>query len=143
MSLEPPKPDFDDPEEEFEKDLTFEEICPVWSDRIRNWDRLSFEEQHYLKSILKLDGTRCFLGEAWGWNNNWGRKQYDGAVCGQCRDFGEVNTPNSMVLPFLTFVSGLVHGERSAEIFLENFEKRKSEFVDHWNKYHRRFIGGK
>ena len=50
MALEPPKPfeedhkerDFEDvEEEEIASDLTFEEICPIWSDRIRNWDQLT------------------------------------------------------------------------------------------------------
>ena len=42
------------------QDLTFEEICPIWSEKLRNG--LDIQDKH----VLASDSKYCLVGEAWG-----------------------------------------------------------------------------
>jgi hypothetical protein len=42
------------------QDLTFEEICPIWSDKLRKG--LELQDKY----VLAFDSKYCLVGEAWG-----------------------------------------------------------------------------
>jgi len=98
------------------KTLTFEEICPKWTQRLINMTQQEREEYG-----LKLIGCSvCFVGEAHGGN------QYGG--CEEC-------------LNFCGFQAGGLCYQFSANNWYkpmdwEEFEQTKQAFVKHFNEVH-------
>jgi len=91
------------------KTLTFEEICPKWSQRI--------SEGTPIESSELTDSRFCIVGEAWGGSDEY-RVQ-----CPQCNRFSGFGN-----------VEGLCGPLRFGEY--EIFEQRKEKFVNHFNNVH-------
>lgn len=47
---------------DLDQDLTFEEVCPVWSKKLRKG--LDRRDRH----MLAKDSKYCLVGEAWGFS---------------------------------------------------------------------------
>ena len=96
-------------QEQKKKQLTFEEICPEWSQAIQY-----YRKQDWTGELGKLNIAShkcCIIGEAHGFDRNYifrDRPEY----CKDCDDFA------------ILFCS-----ER-------DFNEHKQDFVDHWNEVH-------
>ncbi len=104
-----------------QKQLTFEDICPTWARRINAWRGLPPDARKKFRVELSSDCRKCFLGEAWGWSEEWGKD----SLCAKCTYFGGCGTTTSLV--------DYVEQEK---IYSE-FYKNRDLFVAHWNACHR------
>jgi len=101
-----------------QKQLTFEDICPIWARRINAWLGLPPNARGKFLNTLNSDCQNCFLGEAWGWESLWGD-------CPECQEFGGCGAHYS-----------LVDNVTQNRIY-PNFYKNRDLFVAHWNECHR------
>lgn len=103
-----------------EQDLTFEEVCPVWSEKLRKGlDRKD-------KYILARDSKYCLVGEAWGFTG---------------KQTGYYIAP---LIPVVGCWSCIKYGQKFGRVAKKDectpsdFEPLISEFLAHWNHKHKR-----
>jgi hypothetical protein len=108
------------------KDLKFEEVCPVWSEKLRKGlDELD-------RFILATDSKNCIVGEAWGFTG---------------KQTGYFLAP---LIPFVGCWSCVKFGRKIGMVARKNKESRTaadfepliSEFMSHWNREHKSFTNG-
>jgi len=104
---------------DFEANLTFEDICPFWSKKIRTGlDKTD-------KKILATDSKYCVVGEAWGYTG---------------KQAGYYIAP---LIPFIGCWSCIKIGREFArmakkdDISANHFDILISYFLEHWNKKHK------
>lgn len=103
----------------FEKELTFEEICPIWSKKIRK----GLDKKD--KETLSTDSKYCAVGEAWGYTG---------------KQAGYYFAP---LIPFVGCWSCIKFGRKFAVVAKKDnvaanyFDILISEFLEHWNKKHK------
>ena len=108
------------------KILSFEDICPQWSEYLANTKRFDFSNSVSFngsdQQIYNLAQPKnCIVGEAHG-EDNYSYKSEDG-YCDRCREF--------------SYDVFEIRGSRS-------FERFKGKFVAHFNRKHvETFIGTK
>lgn len=66
--------------------MRFSEICPVWFQRMKNYDELNRNTRILIKSNLKEE-ARCIVGEAWGWSEVYAHVDLK-EFCKECRYLG-------------------------------------------------------
>lgn len=104
--------------ESLEPDLSFEEICPIWSKKLRNgMDELD-------RKILVKDSKYCAVGEAWGFTG----KQTGYYV--------------ALLIPIIGCWECIKYGQKFSKTAKEkksysDFMSLISEFVSHWNQRHK------
>ena len=100
-----------------EHELTLEEICPIWSSKLRN----GMKEED--RSILSGDSKYCLVGEAWGFTG---------------KQAGYYIAP---LIPIIGCWTCIKYGKRFGKISKDsntnNFEQLISEFLTHWNQKHK------
>ena len=112
---------YDDSQANFdsEHDLTLQEICPIWSSKLRN----GLDEKD--TSILSGDSKYCLVGEAWGFTG---------------KQAGYYIAP---LIPIIGCFTCIKYGKRFGKIAknkdctINNFEQLISEFLTHWNQKHK------
>jgi hypothetical protein len=101
-----------------ESDLSFEEICPSWSKKLRNGiDDLD-------RMILVKDSKYCVVGEAWGFTG---------------KQAGYYIAP---LIPIIGCWRCIRYGQKFSKIAKDkktygNFEPLISDFSKHWNQRHK------
>jgi hypothetical protein len=101
------------------ENLTLEEICPIWSEKLRNG--IDKQDRH----ILARDSKYCLVGEAWGFSG---------------RQAGYYFVP---LIPFVGCWTCISYGRKFGKIAKKNestaldFEPLISDFVLHWNQNHK------
>jgi len=101
------------------ENLTLEEICPIWSEKLRNG--IDKQDRH----ILARDSKYCLVGEAWGFSG---------------RQPGYYFVP---LIPFVGCWTCISYGRKFGKIAKKNestaldFEPLISDFVLHWNQNHK------
>jgi hypothetical protein len=101
------------------QDLTFEEICPIWSEKLRNG--LDIQDKH----VLASDSKYCLVGEAWGFTG---------------KQAGYYIAPLIPVLGCWTCIKyGRKFGKvaKNKECSATDFGPLISEFLAHWNQKHK------
>jgi hypothetical protein len=98
--------------------LTLEDVCPLWSKKIR----LPFDQTD--RSIMSSDSKYCLVGEAWGFSG---------------RHAGYYIAP---LIPFLgcwtCVLYGLKMGKLSRKrVSQRDFEPITADFLKHWNEKHK------
>ena len=99
--------------------LTLEDVCPVWSKKIR----YRFDETD--KHIMSRDSKYCLVGEAWGFSG---------------RHAGYYIAP---LIPFLGCWTCVMHGHtmgkisRKRELQVKDLEPLIADFLKHWNEKHK------
>jgi hypothetical protein len=102
-----------------ESDLSFEEICPTWSKKLRNGiDEID-------RMILVKDSKYCVVGEAWGFTG---------------KQTGYYIAP---LIPFIGCWTCIRYGQKFSKIgkgkkSYDNFEPLISDFSKHWNQRHKK-----
>jgi hypothetical protein len=102
-----------------ESDLSFEEICPSWSKKLRNGiDEID-------RMILVKDSKYCVVGEAWGFTG---------------KQTGYYIAP---LIPIIGCWTCIRHGQKFSKIAkdkksYDNFEPLISDFSKHWNQRHKK-----
>ena len=102
-----------------DRDLTFEEVCPVW---FRKFQKGLDRRDRY---VLAKDSKYCLVGEAWGCT---------GKQAGYYIAF---------LIPFLGCWSCVRYGQKigrvakSDDYAVRDFEPLISEFLAHWNQEHK------
>jgi hypothetical protein len=112
---------YDDSQANFdsEHDLTLQEICPIWSSKLRNG--LNDKD----RSILSGDSKYCLVGEAWGFTG---------------KQAGYYIAP---LIPIIGCWTCIKYGKRFGKISknkdsnINNFKQVISEFLTHWNQKHK------
>ncbi len=100
-------------------ELTLQEICPIWSSKLRN----GLDEKD--RSILSGDSKYCLVGEAWGFTS---------------KQAGYYIAP---LIPIVGCWTCIKYGKRVGKISkntgsnINNFEQLISEFLTHWNQKHK------
>ncbi len=100
------------------KDLTLEDVCPIWSEKFkRGLDSLD-------KHILASDSKYCLVGEAWGFTG---------------KQTGYFIAPLIPVVGCWTCIKygrkfGFIAKKKESSSI--SFEPLVSEFLAHWNKQH-------
>jgi hypothetical protein len=102
-----------------ESDLSFEEICPVWSQKLKNGiDEID-------RMILVKDSKYCVVGEAWGFSGKQTGYYIAPLIpligCWTCVRYGQK-------------FSRAARDKKSSE----NFEPLISDFSRHWNQRHKK-----
>jgi hypothetical protein len=99
--------------------LTFEDICPTWSSKLK--DDLDKDDLHTL--IRKPE--MCIVGEAWGYNSRY------------------LGYRVVYLIPFIGCFKCIQYGNKIGKTAKQHNELCKSflqpiidNFVDHWNKKH-------
>lgn len=112
------------------KYLTFEELCPVHSNLLSNWDKLTDKQQCEEATIIHSNAHKCIVGEAFGFDsketygvNHQCCVEYGGYTYGFPRAFNRKYTPDGDLI--------------RVDIDWKLFEERKEAFVKHFNKVHR------
>jgi hypothetical protein len=99
--------------------LTLEDVCPVWSKKIR--DRFNETD----KQIMSRDSKYCLVGEAWGFSG---------------RHAGYYVAP---LIPFLGCWTCVIYGytmgklSRKSKSQVKDFETITADFINHWNEKHK------
>ena len=99
--------------------LTLEDVCPVWSKKIRH----TFDETD--KSIMSSDSKYCLVGEAWG---------FSGRHAGYYI---------ATLIPFLGCWTCVTYGHTMGKLSLKresqirDFEPIIADFLKHWNEKHK------
>lgn len=103
-----------------ESDLSFEEICPSWSKKLRNGiDEID-------RMILVKDSKYCVVGEAWGFTG---------------KQTGYYIAP---LIPIIGCWTCIRYGQKFSKIakdkksYDNNFESLISDFSKHWNQRHKK-----
>jgi len=102
-----------------ESDLSFEEICPNWSKKLRNgMDEID-------RMILAKDSKYCVVGEAWGFTG---------------KQAGYYIAP---LIPIIGCWSCIKYGQKFSKIAKnkkshDNFGSLITEFSKHWNQRHKK-----
>lgn len=102
-----------------EQDLTFEEVCPIWSEKLRK----GLDKKD--KYILARDSKYCLVGEAWGFTG---------------KQTGYYIAP---LIPVVGCWSCIKYGQKFGrvakkdECTASDFEPLISEFLVHWNQKHK------
>ena len=105
--------------ESLEPDLSFEEICPIWSKKLRNGiDELD-------RKILVKDSKYCAVGEAWGFTG---------------KQTGYYVAP---LIPIIGCWECIKYGQKFSKTAKEktsynDFISLISDFVSHWNQRHKK-----
>jgi hypothetical protein len=109
---------------ELEQDLTFEEICPVWSEKLRKGlDRRD-------KYFLARDSKYCLVGEAWGFSG---------------KQTGYYIAP---LIPVVGCWSCIKYGRKFGfmakkdDCIAGDYQPLISEFLAHWNQKHKSITKG-
>ena len=98
-----------------ESDLSFEEICPNWSKKLRNGiDEID-------RMILVKDSKYCVVGEAWGFTG---------------KQTGYYIAP---LIPIIGCWTCIRYGQKFSKIAkykksYDNFRPLISDFLKHWNQ---------
>ena len=105
--------------ESLEPDLSFEEICPIWSNKLRNGiDEID-------RKILVKDSKYCAVGEAWGFTGKQTGYYVAPLIpiigCWECIKFGQK-------------FSKTARDKTSYSDFMSLI----SDFVSHWNQRHKK-----
>ena len=101
------------------KELTFEEVCPIWSQKLRKV--LNSRERY----ILANDSKNCLVGEAWGFTG---------------KQAGYYIAP---LIPLVGCWTCIKYGKRIGKMAEKkdsvsgDFRPIISAFLLHWNKAHR------
>ena len=99
--------------------LTLEDVCPVWSKKIR--DR--FDETD--KYIMSRDSKHCLVGEAWGFSGRHAAYYMAPLIpllgCWTCVMYGHT--------------MGKLSRKRVSQV--KDFEPIIAEFLKHWNEKHK------
>jgi hypothetical protein len=101
-----------------EPDLSFEEICPIWSKKLRNGiDELD-------RRLLVKDSKYCAVGEAWGFTG---------------KQTGYYVAP---LIPVIGCWTCIKYGQGFSKTAREKSSYRDfmsliSDFVSHWNQRHK------
>lgn len=102
-----------------EPDLSFEQVCPLWSKKFSNGlDKLDM-------NILASDSKYCLVGEAWGFTG---------------RQTGFYVAP---LIPLVGCWTCIRFGQKFGKVAKKNdpttrdFEPLISEFLSHWNQKHK------
>jgi len=99
--------------------LTLEDVCPVWSKKIRH----RFDETD--KYIMSRDSKHCLVGEAWGFSG---------------RHAGYYIAP---LIPLLGCWTCVMYGHTMGKLSrkrvsqVKDFEPIIAEFLKHWNEKHK------
>lgn len=102
-----------------ESDLSFEEICPSWSKKLRNGiDEID-------RMILVKDSKYCVVGEAWGFTG---------------KQTGYYIAP---LIPIIGCWTCIRYGQKFSKIAkdkksYDNFGPLISDFSKHWNQRHKK-----
>lgn len=102
-----------------ESDLSFEEICPNWSKKLRDgMDEID-------SMILAKDSKYCVVGEAWGFTG---------------KQTGYYIAP---LIPIIGCWSCIKYGQKFSKTAKnmkshDNFEPLITEFSKHWNQRHKK-----
>lgn len=102
-----------------ESDLSFEEICPNWSKKLRNGiDEID-------RMILVKDSKYCVVGEAWGFTG---------------KQTGYYIAP---LIPIIGCWTCIRYGQKFSKIAkdkksYDNFRPLISDFSKHWNQRHKK-----
>lgn len=102
-----------------ESDLSFEEICPIWSKKLRNgMDEID-------RMILVKDSKYCVVGEAWGFTG---------------KQTGYYIAP---LIPIIGCWQCIKYGQKFSKTARDkkpnsNFEPLISDFLRHWNQRHKK-----
>lgn len=102
-----------------ESDLSFEEICPTWSKKLRDgMDEID-------RMILAKDSKYCVVGEAWGFTG---------------KQTGYYIAP---LIPIIGCWTCIKYGQKFSKTAknkksYENFEPLITEFLKHWNQRHKK-----
>jgi hypothetical protein len=98
--------------------LTFEEVCPVWSEKLRRG--LDLQEKY----ILARDSKYCLVGEAWGFSGRHVGYYIASLIflvgCWSCLKYGKK--------------FGKIAKNRDS--ITDDFLPLISEFLEHWNRIH-------
>jgi len=102
-----------------ESDLSFEEICPIWSNKLRN----GIDEIDRL--ILVKDSKYCMVGEAWGFTG---------------KQAGYYVAP---LIPIIGSWTCIKYGQKFSKAArhrhsYNDFEPLISDFLKHWNQKHKK-----
>jgi hypothetical protein len=106
---------------ESEPDLLFDEICPIWSNKIRTGiDEID-------RAILIRDSKYCIVGEAWTFTG---------------RQTGYYIAP---LIPLIGCWSCIKYGQKfsKAARHHQRLDNLISEFVSHWNQNHKNLTRSK
>ncbi|MDQ5868402.1 MAG: hypothetical protein M3530_01595 [Thermoproteota archaeon] len=109
---------------DLEQDLTFEEVCPAWSEKLRK----GLDRQD--KYILARDSKYCLVGEAWGFTG---------------KQTGYYIAP---LIPVVGCWCCIKYGRRFGMVAKDekctatDFEPLISEFLAHWNQKHKSVTKG-
>lgn len=101
-----------------ESDLSFEEICPIWSQKLKNGiDEID-------RMILVKDSQYCVVGEAWGFSG---------------KQTGYNIAP---LIPLIGCWTCIRYGQKFSRAAkdntsCDNFESLISDFSRHWNQRHK------
>ena len=104
-----------------ESDLTFDEICPIWANKLRNGiDEID-------RMILVKDSKYCVVGEAWGFSG---------------KQTGYYVAP---LIPIIGCWTCIKYGQKFSKTArhkksYSDFELLISEFLRHWNQRHKRAV---
>lgn len=102
-----------------EPDLTFEQVCPLWSEKFRKGlDKLD-------NCILASDSKYCLVGEAWGFTG---------------KQTGYYVAPLIVLVGCWTCIRfGQKFGKvaKKEDCTTRDFEPLISEFLAHWNQKHK------
>jgi hypothetical protein len=106
--------------EQVKKQITFEELCPKWSEAIRN-------RRIAVGAGISTGYKCCIVGEAHGFDYGYSQLQ-GGQVrgCDTCQILAVRLVPGSII----HFRDGSLHIDN------KNFERHKEEFMKHWNEKH-------
>jgi hypothetical protein len=102
-----------------ESDLTFDEICPIWSNKLRKGiDEID-------RMILVKDSKYCVVGEAWGFSG---------------KQTGYYVAP---LIPVIGCWTCIKYGQKFSKAAkhkksYHDFEPLISEFLRHWNQRHKK-----
>jgi len=105
--------------EPLESDLSFEEICPIWSQKLKNGiDEID-------RMILVQDSKYCVVGEAWGFSG---------------KQTGYYIAP---LIPLIGCWTCIRYGQKFSTAAkdnksCDNFESLISDFSRHWNQRHKK-----
>lgn len=104
-----------------ESDLTFEQVCPLWSKKFRNGlDKLDM-------CILASDSKYCLVGEAWGFTG---------------KQTGFYVAP---LIPLVGCWTCIRFGQQFGKVAKKkdptarDFEPLISDFLGHWNQKHKNY----
>ena len=98
--------------------LTFEEVCPIWSSKLK----AGLNEKD--KITMRNDSKYCMVGEAWGFTG---------------RHAGYYIAP---LIPFVGCWTCVIYGRKFGSLakknysHLSNYEPLIGDFINHWNEKH-------